>query len=113
MSAYTSGSFASSVTGSRAVTGVGLADGRHVDGDPVVLACGVRPEISLAAGAGIAVQRGILVDDRLVTDDPHVFALGECVQHRGQVYGLVAPAWEQAAVLADVLTGKASSYAGS
>ncbi len=107
------GSFASSVSGSRAVTGVGLADGRHVDGDLVVLACGVRPEIALASAAGIAVERGVLVDDRLGTDDPRVFALGECAQHRGQVYGLVAPAWEQAAVLADVLTGKQSSYTGS
>lgn len=107
------GSFASSVSGSRTVTGVGLADGRHVEGDLVVLACGVRPEIGLASAAGIAVERGVLVDDRLRTDDPHVFAIGECAQHRGQVYGLVAPAWEQAAVLADVLTGKDSSYAGS
>lgn len=107
------GSFASSVTGTRAVTGVGLADGRHVEGDLVVLACGVRAEIALASAAGLAVERGILVDDQLSTSDPNVSALGECAQHRGQVYGLVAPAWEQAAVLADVLTGKQSSYAGS
>ncbi|MCW2777953.1 MAG: nitrite reductase large subunit, partial [Frankiales bacterium] len=107
------GSFASSVTGSRRVTGVGLADGRHVDGDLVVLACGVRPETTLAREAGLAVERGVLVDDRLATDDPRVFALGECSQHRGQVYGLVAPAWEQAAVLADVLTGGGSRYTGS
>ncbi|MCW2777334.1 MAG: NAD(P)/FAD-dependent oxidoreductase, partial [Frankiales bacterium] len=107
------GSFASSVTGSRRVTGVGLADGRHVDGDLVVLACGVRPETTLAREAGLAVERGVLVDDRLATDDPHVFALGECSQHLGQVYGLVAPAWEQAAVLADVLTGGGSRYTGS
>lgn len=107
------GSFASSVTGSRAVTGVGLADGQHVEGDLVVLACGVRPEIGLASAAGLALERGILVDDQLATNDPHVSALGECAQHRGQVYGLVAPAWEQAAVLADVLTGKPSSYTGS
>ncbi|GAC1442818.1 MAG: FAD-dependent oxidoreductase [Mycobacteriales bacterium] len=107
------GSFASNVTGTRSVTGVGLADGRHVDGDLVVLACGVRPEIALASAAGIAVERGILADDRLATNDPHVFAIGECAQHRGQVYGLVAPAWEQATVLADVLTGKETSYGGS
>jgi NAD(P)H-nitrite reductase large subunit len=107
------GSFASSVTGARAVTGVGLADGRHVAADLVVLACGVRPEIALASAAGLTVERGILVDDRLTTSDPHVFAIGECAQHRGQVYGLVAPAWEQAAVLADVLTGRPSSYGGS
>jgi assimilatory nitrate reductase electron transfer subunit len=107
------GSFANRVTGSRAVTGVGLADGRHVPGDLVVLACGVRPEVDLARAAGLAVDRGILVDDQLLTSDPDVYALGECAQHDGQVYGLVAPAWEQAGVLADILTGRASSYRGS
>ncbi len=107
------GSKASLVTGTRAVTGVGLADGRHVDGDLVVLACGVRPETSLARVAGLDVDRGILVDDQLTTSDPDVFALGECAQHSGHVYGLVAPAWEQAAVLAEVLTGGDASYTGS
>jgi assimilatory nitrate reductase electron transfer subunit len=107
------GSFASSVTGTRSVTGVGLADGRHVPGDLVVLACGVRPETELARTAGLAVERGVVVDDRMGTNDPHIWAIGECAQHRGQVYGLVAPAWEQAAVLADVLTGGTATYAGS
>jgi assimilatory nitrate reductase electron transfer subunit len=107
------GSFANRVTGSRAVTGVGLADGRHVAGDLVVLACGVRPEVDLARAAGLAVDRGILVDDQLLSSDADVYALGECAQHDGQVYGLVAPAWEQAAVLADVLTGRAAAYRGS
>jgi assimilatory nitrate reductase electron transfer subunit len=107
------GAFASSVSGGRRVTGVGLADGRHVDGDLVVLACGVRPQVEVARRAGLVVERGIVVDDRLRTSDPHVYAVGECAQHAGQVYGLVAPAWEQAAVLADVLTGGRSTYAGS
>lgn len=107
------GSFASNVTGIRAVTGVGLADGRHVPGDLVVLACGVRPETELARAAGLTVDRGIVVDDQLRTDDPHIWAIGECAQHRGQVYGLVAPAWEQAAVLANVLTAGAATYTGS
>jgi assimilatory nitrate reductase electron transfer subunit len=107
------GSFASRVLGSRSVTGVGLADGREVRGDLVVLACGVRPEITLARSAGLAYERGILVDDELRTSDPSVYAIGECAQHRGEVYGLVAPAWEQASVVADVLTGRPGSYAGS
>ncbi len=107
------GSFAAGVTGGRRVTGVRLADGRHVDGDLVVLACGIRPVTELARGAGLAVDRGVLVDDELRTDDPAVFAVGECAQHRGSVYGLVAPAWEQAAVLADVLTGRPAAYTGS
>ena len=107
------GSFASGVTGGRRVTGVGLADGRHVDGDLVVLACGVRPQVELARRAGLAVERGIVVDDALRTSDEHIHAVGECAQHGGQVYGLVAPAWEQAAVVADVLTGGAARYRGS
>lgn len=107
------GARAVEVTGRRKVTGVRLAGNEHVDGDLVVLACGVRPEVSLARGAGLAVGRGVLVDDRLATDDPRVYAVGECAEHRGQVYGLVAPAWEQAAVLADVLTGRAAVYPGS
>lgn len=107
------GSFASRVEGTRSVTGVGLADGRAVEGDLVVLACGVRPEVTLARESGLAVDRGIVVDDLLLTDDPDVFAIGECAQHRGSVYGLVAPAWEQAAVVADVITGRPAVYAGS
>lgn len=107
------GARASGVTGGGRVTGVRLADGRHVTGDLVVLACGIRPVVDLARQAGLAVDRGVLVDDELRTDDPAVFAVGECAQHRGSVYGLVAPAWEQAAVVADVLTGRAASYTGS
>ena len=107
------GSFASRVLGSRSVRGIGLADGRVVAGDLVVLACGVRPNADLARAAGLVVERGIVVDDSLRTSDPSIYALGECSQHRGQVYGLVAPAWEQAAVLADVLTGRGGAYTGS
>lgn len=107
------GSPAAGVTGGRAVTGVRLADSRHVEADLVVLACGIRPQVDLARRAGLAVDRAVLVDDQLRTDDPRVFALGECAQHRGSVYGLVAPAWEQAAVLADVLTGREAAYTGS
>lgn len=107
------GSFASRVSGSRSVTGVGLADGRHISGDLVVLACGVRPEVDLARKAGLAVDKGVVVDDQLRTSDPDIFAIGDCAQHRGQVYGLVAPAWEQAAVLADVLTLRRAVYTGS
>lgn len=107
------GSHAAGVTGGRAVTGVRLADGHAVAADLVVLACGIRPQVDLARAAGLAVGRGVRVDDQLRTDDEHVFAVGECAEHRGSVYGLVAPAWEQAAVLADVLTGRPASYSGS
>ncbi|MGI8537666.1 MAG: FAD-dependent oxidoreductase [Mycobacteriales bacterium] len=107
------GSFAAGVTGGRSVTGVRLADGRQVGADLVVLACGIRPQVDLARAAGLGVGRAVLVDDSLQTDDPRVYAIGECAQHRDQVYGLVAPAWEQAAVLADVLTGRTAAYVGS
>jgi assimilatory nitrate reductase electron transfer subunit len=95
--------------------GVRLADGEVVDGDLVVLACGVRPLTALAEDAGLEVDRGVVVDDELRTDDPSIFAIGECAQHDGNVYGLVAPAWEQAVVVADLITGtdRAARYRGS
>jgi assimilatory nitrate reductase electron transfer subunit len=94
---------------------VELADGERLDADLVVLACGVRPVTGLAADAGLAVERGVIVDDELRTDDPSIFAIGECAQHDGRVYGLVAPAWEQAAIVADLVTGtdKNARYRGS
>jgi assimilatory nitrate reductase electron transfer subunit len=82
-----------------------LADGRRLAGDLFVVACGVRPETALAERAGLAVERGILVDDRMRTSDPRVFAVGDCAQHADVVSGLVAPAWEQARIAADVITG--------
>jgi assimilatory nitrate reductase electron transfer subunit len=95
--------------------GVELATGEVLDGDLVVLACGVRPLVGLARDTGLEVERGVVVDDEMRTDDPAIFAIGECAQHDGTVYGLVAPAWEQAAVLADLITGadKGARYRGS
>ncbi|MEU6751090.1 FAD-dependent oxidoreductase [Spirillospora sp. NPDC046719] len=94
----------------RAVTGVELAlpdGGREVlDTDLVILSCGVRPEVSLARDAGLAIGRAVVVDDELRSvSDPSVRAIGECSEHRDEVYGLVAPAWEQATVLAGLLAG--------
>ncbi|MBB3081853.1 nitrite reductase large subunit NirB [Geodermatophilus sabuli] len=97
--------FATEVFGTGHVEGVGLADGRRIDADLLVVAAGVRPSTDLGVRSGLEVERGIVVDDQLRTDDPDVYAIGECAQHRGEVYGLVAPAWEHAKVLADVLTG--------
>ena len=84
-----------------------LADGRRSSTcDMVVVAAGIRPNVDLAATSGFTVERAIVVDDQMRTvDDADVYAVGECVQHRGQVYGLVAPLWEQAEVLADHITG--------
>lgn len=99
-----------------AVTGVTFADGTTLDVDMVVVAAGIRPNIGLAMVSGLETQRGIVVDDQLrCLDDDDIYAVGECVQHRGQVYGLVAPLWEQAVVLADHITGAnpAAAYHGS
>jgi len=93
------------VLGDERVTGLEFADGKRIECDLVVIAAGIKPNVELAVHSGIAVERGIVVDNQLRTDAPNVYAVGECVQHRGQVYGLVAPLWEQAKVLADHLTG--------
>lgn len=97
------------------VTGVQFADGTEIPADMVVISAGIRPNAELAKECGIACERAILVDDQLRTNDPAVFAVGECVQHNGTVYGLVAPLWEQTKVLAKVLTGSdiTASYPGS
>jgi len=86
-------------------SGLELDDGSRVPADLVVVSAGVRAAADLARAAGLLVERGVVVDDALRTSDPRVHALGDCAQHRGVVGGLVQPAWEQAAVLADLLTG--------
>ncbi|WNV82485.1 FAD-dependent oxidoreductase [Umezawaea sp. Da 62-37] len=87
--------------------GLVLDDGSRVPAELVVVSAGVQAATGIAAEAGIAVDRGVLVDDALRTSDPRVHAIGDCAQHAGTVSGLVQPAWEQAAVLADRLTGAA------
>lgn len=103
------------IVGDGRVTGLEFADGETLATDMVVISCGIRANSELARECGLVVERGIVVDDQLRTEDPHVFAVGECAQHRGSVYGLVAPLYEQAQVLADVLTGVSphSLYLGS
>ena len=93
------------VTGTDRVTGVKLADGREAPADLVVVAIGIRPEITLAREAGLNVGRGIVVGDNMSTSDPDIFAVGECAEHRGQVVGLVAPIWDMAKVCAHHLAG--------
>ncbi|WFE62326.1 FAD-dependent oxidoreductase [Micromonospora sp. WMMD714] len=83
-----------------------LADGTHLDADLLVLSCGVRPDTGLAAAAGLAVDRGVLVDDRLRTGDEAISAIGDCARPAGGPTGLVAPAWAQARVVARLLTGE-------
>ena len=97
-----------------AVRSVEMADGYALDADIVVLACGVRPRAGLAQAAGLDVRKGIVVDDELRTSDPHIRAIGDCAQHDGTVYGLAAPALEQADVLAESLAGDGTArYTGT
>ena len=87
------------------VTGIAFSDGTEITCDMLVIAAGIRPNVGLARRAGLTVERAIVVDDHMRSiDDDDIYVVGECAQHRGQVYGLVAPLWEQAAVLADHIT---------
>lgn len=97
------------------ITGLALADGSVIDCDMVVVAAGIRPNAEIARDAGLDVNRAVVVDDTMRTADPHVWAVGEVAEHRETVYGLVAPLWEQAQVLADTITGVAPDavYEGS
>jgi nitrite reductase (NADH) large subunit len=101
------------IQGRRKVAGLRLKDGRNIPADLVVMAVGIKPNVRLARGADLAVNRGIVVGDDLQTSDPDIYAIGECAEHRGTCYGLVEPAYEQARVLARTLAGKAASYEGS
>ena len=91
------------ILGTERVTGVRFKDGSEIQADLVVMAVGIRPNMALAQSAGLHCERGIVVDDTLLTYDPRIYALGECVQHRGICYGLVAPLFEQAKVVANHL----------
>jgi nitrite reductase (NADH) large subunit len=95
------------------VAGIELEDGTRVKADIVVMAAGIRPSTGLARAAGLDCERGVLVDDHMVTSDPSVLAVGECVQHRGLCYGLVAPLWEMCRALADAVAQAPSGYVGS
>ncbi len=98
------------------MAGIVFSDGSSIDCDMLVIAAGIRPNVGLAQRAGLTVERAIVVDDHMRSiDDDDIYVVGECAQHRGQVYGLVAPLWEQATVLADHLTGtdRSAAYHGS
>ncbi len=101
------------ITGSDAATGVQLADGRHIPCSLVVMAVGIKPAITLAEEAGIKTNRGIVVDNTLQTSKRDIYALGECAEHAGVCYGLVAPLYEMGRVLANQLQGQDAHYKGS
>jgi nitrite reductase (NADH) large subunit len=104
------------IIGPENVLGLAFADGGNLECDMVIISAGIRANWEIAAGCGLTVERGIVVDDQMrCADDPDIYAVGECAQHRGHMYGLVAPLWEQAKVLADHITGKntRAAYHGS
>ena len=89
------------------IGGIRFKDGEELDCDMLVLAAGVRPNIDLAKQSGLHVQHGIVIQDNLsCRNDRQVYAIGECAQHRGKLFGLVAPLWEQARILAEQLSGE-------
>jgi nitrite reductase (NADH) large subunit len=87
------------------VEGVRFENGEEIPADLVVIAAGIRPNTALAKAAGLTVNRGIVVNEYMETSHPGVFAVGECTEFKGQLFGLVAPLWEQGKVLAATLTG--------
>ncbi len=104
------------VLGTERVTGVVFEDGSGLDCDMVVIAAGISPNVEIAACSGLTVDRAIVVDNQMRSiDDPDIYVVGECAQHHGSVYGLVAPLWDQAKVLADQITGvnPSAAYLGS
>jgi nitrite reductase (NADH) large subunit len=105
----------SAVLGTQKVQGLAFEDGSTLDCDMVVISTGVRPNVDLARDAGLSIERGVLVQDDLSCSIPDIYAIGECTQHRGRTFGLVAPLWEQARCLAERLTsdGSQTIYEGS
>jgi nitrite reductase (NADH) large subunit len=98
------------------VAAVVFGDGSSIDADMVVVTAGVRANLGLGVVSGLTVERAIVVDDQMRSvDDRDIYVIGECAQHRGKIYGLVAPLWEQANVLADHITdaNPGAAYHGS
>ncbi len=94
--------------------GVVFSNGKALEADMIVIATGIRPNVQLARDAGLAVNRGIVVSDYMQTSHPDIYAVGECIEHRGKVYGTVAPLMEQTQVAAEAMTGgRTSRYEGS
>ena len=101
------------ILGDGKVTGVELVGGEVIDCDTVIIAAGIVANSVLASDAGLQVGKGIRVDDQLRTSDDSIYAIGECIEHDDRMYGLVAPGFEQAAVLAHSLNGEKAQYRGS
>jgi nitrite reductase (NADH) large subunit len=102
-----------SIDGDGRVEQVSLSSGEILACDTVIICTGIRSNIELARDAGIAVSRGVTVNDAMQTSDPDIYAAGECAEHDGNIYGLVAPGLEQAAVVAAHVSGEMGNYRGS
>jgi len=101
------------IEGNNQVEQIVLQDGETIPCDTVIISIGINPRIKLARSFGLRVNRGIVIDDKLQTNDENIYAIGECAEHRGRFYGLVKPGFEQAEVLAAILSGKKVKYKGS
>ncbi len=102
------------ITGKKRVTGLKFSDGGRISADLVVMAVGIRPNVSLALESGIGVNKGIVVNDHMETDVANIYAVGECAEHDQMVYGLVAPLYEQGKALAKHICNKEDEgYKGS
>ncbi len=102
------------IFGEDRVEGLRFSDGTELEVDLVVMAVGIKPNIDLAKGSSLSVNRGIVVNDYLQTDVPNIYAVGECAEHNGIAYGLVAPLYEQGKVLAKAICGvETKPYQGS
>lgn len=101
------------ISGDPTVDSIELSNGEKIQCDTVIFATGIRPNTGLALEANLAIRRGVKIDSQLQTTEPHIYAIGECADYQGQVFGLVAPGLEQASVLAKNLTGDSTSYRGS
>jgi nitrite reductase (NADH) large subunit len=104
------------VLGDDKITGLAFKDGTALECDMIIVSAGIRPNCDLALRSGLTVERGIVVDNHMRSvDDFNIYVVGECAQHQGRIYGLVAPLWDQAKVLADHVTGTnpSAGYYGS
>ncbi len=100
--------------GNGRVDGLRFASGEELEADLVVIAAGIRPNADLGREAGLEARRGIIVNDYMETSDPHIYSVGECTEHRGQTFGLVAPLFEQGRVLACTITGnRGTAFTGA
>lgn len=101
------------IIGAQCIEGVQLRSGRVLNCDTLLLAVGIRPNTELARQAGLKTIRGIAVNEKMQTSDPAIYAIGECAEFQGVTYGIVAPGFEQAIVMADNVTGRQNNYSGS